>query len=117
MQKARLKIPEPRYFMPPYEWYNQQISDWAKLMGVQIVNFTPGTTSNADYTTPDMTSYRSSEELVEQLLAFEEKNGLHGALVLIHPGTEDSRTDKLYNRLDEVLEHLKRKGYQFDRLP
>jgi peptidoglycan/xylan/chitin deacetylase (PgdA/CDA1 family) len=64
-----------------------------------------------------MTSYRSSEELVEQLLAFEEKNGLHGALVLIHPGTEDSRTDKLYNRLDEVLEHLKRKGYQFDRLP
>lgn len=42
------------YFMPPYEWYNQQISDWTAELGLTLINFSPGTRSNADYTTPDM---------------------------------------------------------------
>lgn len=114
---AGVALSSVRWFMPSYEHYNTETVRVAAALGMEVVTPTPGILTRADYTTPDMTSYRSSEELVEQLLAFEEKNGLHGALVLIHPGTEDSRTDKLYNRLDEVLEHLKRKGYQFDRLP
>ena len=116
MQKARLKIPEPRYFMPPYEWYNQQISDWAKLMGVQIVNFTPGTTSNADYTTPDMKNYRSSEEIYNNILSYEEKNNLNGFLLLIHIGTDPKRTDKLYNHLESLIKELKKRGYEFVRV-
>ncbi|OJV80505.1 MAG: cellulase [Bacteroidia bacterium 44-10] len=113
MEKIGLKIDSPRYFMPPYEWYNRQISDWAKSMGVQIVNFTPGTTSNADYTTPEMKNYLSSEKIYDNILAYEVKNGLNGFLLLIHIGTDAKRTDKLYNRLEDLIKELKRRGYEF----
>jgi endoglucanase len=88
-------------------------------MGSRLINFTPGTGTNADYTTPDMTNYRSSETLIEGLKRFESSsdNGLNGALILIHPGTEPSRTtDKLYLRLEEIIEYYSAKGYSFKRL-
>lgn len=113
MEDIGLTIDFPRYFMPPYEWYNQEISNWAKAMGVQIVNFTPGTTSNADYTTPDMKSYRSSETIYQNIMRYEEENGLNGFLLLIHIGTDPKRTDKLYDRLDEMVNELKERGYSF----
>lgn len=113
MEEVGLKIESPRYFMPPYEWYNQEISDWAKAMGVQVVNFTPGTTSNADYTTPDMKNYLSSETIYDNILAYEEKKGLNGFLILIHIGTDPKRTDKLYNRLEDLIKELKKRGYEW----
>jgi peptidoglycan/xylan/chitin deacetylase (PgdA/CDA1 family) len=114
MEKAGLNIESPRYFMPPYEWYNRDISDWAEAMGVQTVNFTPGTSSNTDYTTPDMENYRSSETICNNILAYEEKNGLNGFLLLIHIGTDPKRTDKLYLRLDDLVRELKSRGYQLE---
>lgn len=116
MQKAGLKIDEPRYYMPPYEWYNREISDWAKAMNVHIVNFTPGTGSNADYTTPDMANYRPSEEIYRNILSFEEKESLNGFLLLIHIGTDPKRSDKLYNRLGDLIGELKKRGYRFVRV-
>lgn len=116
MEKAGVKIDEPRYYMPPYEWYNQEISDWAKPMNVTIVNFTPGTTSNADYTTPDMTSYRSSDEIYNNIMKLEEADSLNGFMMLIHIGTDPRRTDKLYNRLDDIIHELKSRGYEFVRV-
>lgn len=116
MEKIGLKIESLRYFMPPYEWYNQEISNWAKKMDVQIVNFTPGTTSNADYTTPDMKNYLSSETIYDNILKFEEKNGLNGFILLIHIGTDPKRTDKLYNRLNDLVKELKNRKYQFVRI-
>lgn len=113
MEEIGLRIDSPRYFMPPYEWYNQEISDWAKAMDVQIVNFTPGTTSNADYTTPDMKSYRSSETIYNNILKYEEDNGLNGFMLLIHIGTAPRRTDKLYNRLSDLVDELHNRGYSF----
>ncbi len=59
-------------FLPPYEWYNSTICRWSEKMGLRVINFTPGTGTNADYTTPDMASYKSSEQLMERLLRFEE---------------------------------------------
>ncbi|HXS56094.1 MAG TPA: glycoside hydrolase family 9 protein, partial [Hanamia sp.] len=41
------------YFLPPYEWYNDSIAAWTKEMGLKLVNFSPGTRSNADYTYPE----------------------------------------------------------------
>jgi hypothetical protein len=41
---------------------------------------------------------------------------LNGGIILIHPGTLDIRTDKLYLRLDEIIKRLKAKGYSFERL-
>ena len=116
MEKSGLIIEEPRYFIPSYEWYNRQISDWAKDLKVQVVNFTPGTGSNADYTTPDMKSYKSSDIIYNNILRYEEKNTLNGFMLLIHIGTHPDRTDKFYNRLDDLVKNLKGKGYEFVRV-
>lgn len=116
MKESGIEVESPYYFIPPYEWYNMEISNWAKAMGVQIVNFTPGTSSNADYTTPDMTNYRSSETIFNNILSYEDENGLNGFLLLIHIGTDPKRTDKLYNRLDDLIKELSNRGYLFKRI-
>jgi peptidoglycan/xylan/chitin deacetylase (PgdA/CDA1 family) len=105
------------FFMPPYEWYNAKINQWAQAMGLTLVNFTPGTGTNADYTTPDMPNYRSSVQLYERLLQFEKThpNHLNGAILLIHFGTDPKRTDKFYTYLPRLIEELKGKGYVFGR--
>jgi peptidoglycan/xylan/chitin deacetylase (PgdA/CDA1 family) len=113
MEKAGVRTDTPQYFMPPYEWYNSEISGWAGAMGVKLVNFSPGTTSNADYTTPEMRNYLSSETIYRNIIAYEEREGLNGFLLLMHIGTDPGRTDKLYNRLDELIKELQRRGYKF----
>ena len=117
LRKAGLKV-RPGYFLAPYEWYNSAISRWSEDMGLTLVNFTPGTGTNADYTTPDMENYRPSDYLIQRLASFEENSpwGLKGALVLIHPGTAPERTDALWLRLGEIIDYYKEKGYTFNRL-
>lgn len=118
LRKAGLKKQYPRWFLAPYEWYNGAISRWTEEMGMTLINFTPGTGTNADYTTPEMSNYRSSDYLVERLAAFEKSTpyGLNGAIILIHPGTAPERTDKLWARLDEIISYYTDKGYTFNRL-
>jgi hypothetical protein len=60
-------------------------------MGLKIVNFTPGTGSNADYTTPDMKNYRSSKDIFNQIIKVEEADGLNGLLLLVQLGTHPDR--------------------------
>jgi peptidoglycan/xylan/chitin deacetylase (PgdA/CDA1 family) len=107
-----------KIFLPPYEWYNSEVVSWAGQLGLTTINFTPGTRSNSDYTTPDMANYRSSEQILNDLQFFETKDpdGLNGAIILIHLGTSEKRTDKFYNHLDELLESLKGKGYRFCKI-
>jgi peptidoglycan/xylan/chitin deacetylase (PgdA/CDA1 family) len=104
-----------KYFIPPYEWYNVSIANWSKQMGIQLINYSPGTKSTADYTLPDMKNYRSSEEIYQSILDKEKKdvNGLNGFILLMHFGTDPKRTDKFYNRLDELITTLKESGYKF----
>ena len=104
-------------YLPPYEWYNTESVDWCRQLGLQVVNFTPGIRSNADYTTPDMPSYRSSETIMNDIKTFEKSNkdGLNGCIMLIHLGTAPERTDKFYNRLGDLLGWLKKKGYSTER--
>jgi peptidoglycan/xylan/chitin deacetylase (PgdA/CDA1 family) len=107
------------YFMPPFEWYNKQIADWGSAIGVTLVNFTPGTSSNADYTTPDMGSrYVSSDSIAQRILRFERTSpsGLNGFLLLSHIGSDPKRSDKFYRQLDGLIRELKNKGYRFRRL-
>jgi len=117
---ARKKIRQPStlYFLPPYEWYNSAIAHWTSSIGAKLINLTPGSGTNADYTTPDMQNYKTSEELLEKLKNFEasDQNGLRGALVLIHPGTHPGRTDKLYLKLEEIIAYFSAKGYTFNSL-
>ncbi|MEX1240887.1 MAG: polysaccharide deacetylase family protein [Cyclobacteriaceae bacterium] len=104
------------YFLPPYEWYNEHIARWTKELGFQLVNFTPGTMSTADYTYPQMGArYVSSDEIYQSVFNLEKKdpNRMNGFILLIHIGTDPRRTDKFYDRLDPLLRDLKGKGYTF----
>ncbi|NPV84056.1 MAG: polysaccharide deacetylase family protein, partial [Candidatus Aminicenantes bacterium] len=102
-----------RFFMPPYEWYNQQIVDWAATAGAIIVSFTPGLMTNADYTTPDMPGYRSSEKIYRQLLDYEASSasGLNGFIILVHLGVAPDRTDLFYFWLGRLIDDLRERGY------
>ena len=101
------------FFLPPYEWYNDTISFWTKEMGLQLINFTPGTLSHADYTTPDAKNYRSSDLIYRSIIDFEKKStsGLNGFMLLLHIGTDPKRTDKFYQMLPQLIQWLKSKGY------
>lgn len=106
------------YYIPPYEWWNREIAGWFRTTNTQLFSFTPGTTSNADYTWPEMgKSYKGSEQILTTIKSFGEKpDGLNGAILLLHVGTDARRTDKLYNRLDELIQYLKKEGYSFKRI-
>ncbi len=112
----RLGITQAKYFLPPYEWYNDSIAAWTKEMGLQLINFTPGTKSNADYTTPEMKNYRTTNEIYNSIMALEETKGLNGFILLLHIGTDPKRTDKFYIKLNELINTLKNKGYSFKRI-
>lgn len=102
---------EVPYYLPPYEWYNKQIVTWCKELGISVLNFTPGTGTNADYTTPELKNYRNNDTIYQNLMKFEQKEGLSGAFLLIHLGTDPKRTDKFYLLLEKLIEELMQKGY------
>jgi peptidoglycan/xylan/chitin deacetylase (PgdA/CDA1 family) len=106
------------YFIPPFEWYNEEVASWAEELGFVLINFTPGTNSNADYTTPDLPNYKSSASIYQSIIDYEKSDphGLNGFILLIHVGTHPDRTDKFYTRLDELLTELQEKGYDFVRV-
>ena len=114
MAQAGIDTLLARWFMPAYEHYNDTVSRWAAEMGLSLINYTPGSTSNADYTIPSMKNYRSSETIYGNILALEEREGLSGHIMLFHLGTHDDRTDKFYEGwLDRLIRELKRRGYRF----
>ena len=119
MEQFGIKKADAPYFLPPYEWYNSTIVKWTKQEGRQLINFSPGTRSAADYTYPEMASaYRSSTEIYTSITTLEEsgQNGLNGFILLIHIGTDPRRNDKFYFKLKELITDLKSRGYQFERI-
>ncbi|MGZ5219710.1 MAG: glycoside hydrolase family 9 protein, partial [Chitinophagaceae bacterium] len=115
MKKLGVEKGQAVYFLPPYEWYNDTISVWTKELGLQLINFTPGTRSTADYTTPGMKNYRSSDEIYRSIINYGQSkaSGLNGFILLVHIGTDPKRTDKFYYKLPELIRYLKIQGYQF----
>lgn len=113
LAKFGIKPADAQWYLPPYEYYNKESNAVAASLGLKVINYTPGTATPADYTTPDMKNYKSSNELIEKLFQFEKKEGLNGATILIHPGIVGERSDKLYDRLDEIILKLRRLGYNF----
>jgi endoglucanase len=118
MQSFGIQRKAARFFLPPYEWYNDSIATWTKAAGLQLINFTPGTRSNADYTTPAMKNYRSSAAIMESINEYESNHsyGLNGFILLLHIGTDVARTDKLYRQLPQLIAMLKKKGYDCVRV-
>lgn len=119
MAKFGILKEEAKVFLPPYEWHNAAVVKWAREWGLTLVNFSPGTLSNADYTYPEMGSrYRDSETIFRSIMDFEShaRNGLNGFILLVHIGTDPRRTDKFYDRLEELILALREKGYNFRRI-
>lgn len=114
MQKFGISKKSAPYFLPPFEWYNETISNWTNDFGLQLINFTTGTGSNSDYTTPSMKNYQSGEVIFNKIKAYEAKdaNGLNGFILLLHIGTDPERTDKFYDRLSDLIDFLKSKNYK-----
>jgi endoglucanase len=107
------------YFIPPYEWWNDSVAVWARSIGWQIINFTPGIRTNADYTWPEMgASYLGSDRILQSLRQFESSRvgGLNGAIILVHAGVDPRRKDRLYTRLDELIVWLQSRGYHCVRV-
>jgi peptidoglycan/xylan/chitin deacetylase (PgdA/CDA1 family) len=120
MERFGIARGEARFFLPPYEWYNKRIAEWSDSLGVRLVNLTPGTWTNADYTVPAMGSrYVTSGEILKRLRAYEQgsPSGLNGAILLLHVGTDSRRTDKFYRGLGNLIVELKRRGYRFGAFP
>lgn len=118
METFGLRREDARLFIPPYEWYNREIVRWARELGLVLFNFTPGTSSNADYTTPDMPEYLSSQAIWDRIWAYERKDadGFNGFIMLIHVGTDPKRTDKFYAKLGMLIDELAAKGYRIVRI-
>ncbi|OQP68111.1 cellulase [Niastella populi] len=113
MQQYGISRKNARFFLPPFEWYNDSIAAWTRQQGLQLVNFTPGTYSNADYTTPDMKNYRSSIAIMDSIRAFEKRNktGLNGFILLFHVGVHPSRTDRFARQLPALIAWLHSEKY------
>lgn len=110
---------QSRFFLPPYEWYNADIAQWTQKERLKLVNFTPGTRSNADYTYPGMgEKYVGSEEIYNSIINYEQKDpeGLNGFILLLHAGAGPERTDKFYERLPQLIKYLKEKSYKLVRV-
>src|SRR5206468_2895017 len=112
----QLPAATPVYFIPPYEWYNQDQSNWAREMGVLLFNFTPGSGSNRDWAPEGHKSFVPSQKIIDDILAYEQKDphGLNGFLLLLHVGSE--RKDKTFLLLGGLLDELKQRGYAFARV-
>ncbi len=102
------------FFLPPYEWYNDTIAAWTKEMGLQLINFSPGTLGAADYTWPALKNYRNSTEILQSIKKYEGSSpkGLNGFILLLHIGTAQERKDKFYKLLPGLLQWLKQEGYK-----
>lgn len=117
MEKYGITKEKAIYFMPPYEWYNLEISNWTSQLGLTLFNFTGGTSSNQDWTYPELgKAYISSDSIFNRIIKYEEDRGMNGFIFLSHIGTDPRRTDKFYNKLEQLIEYLNDKGYSFRRI-
>lgn len=106
------------FFIPPYEHYNEEIVAWARAAGFQLVNYTPGTRSHADYTLEAAANFTSSQVIFDSIVRREasDPNGLNGFLLLLHLGSGPGRADKFHPYFGALLDHLLARGYELVRV-
>jgi peptidoglycan/xylan/chitin deacetylase (PgdA/CDA1 family) len=116
---ARFTADRPAYFLPPYEHHDEAIARWTRDLGLTLVNYTPGTRSNADYTPDDAANFVPSEVIFDSILRRErdDPDGLNGFLLLLHIGVGPARTDRFHARLGDLLDRLAAGGYTFTTVP
>ena len=85
-------------------------------MGVGLINFTPGSGSNRDYAPEGDRVFVPSQRILDDLLAYEQKDphGLNGFLLLLHLGS--GRRDPFHSQLGKLCDELAKRGYEFARV-
>jgi len=85
---------------------------------LQLINYTPGTLSHTDYTTPTDKNYRASDVIYKSVIDHEtySPSGLKGYILLMHIGADPKRTDKFYKKLHGLISYLRSKGYHFQSI-
>jgi peptidoglycan/xylan/chitin deacetylase (PgdA/CDA1 family) len=118
LEAIGVKRGEIKFWIPPYEHYNEEIVRWSRELHLSVINYTPGTRSNADYIEDDAKNFISSKAIYDSILKKEQEdpNGLNGFLLLMHFGVGPKRTDKFYDHLGELLDELQKRGYEFVRV-
>ena len=118
IRRFQVKRKEIGYFLPAYEHFNQQIADWTAERGLHLVNYTPGTRSNADYTGENDRSFVSADAIYQSIVSCEKKDPhqLNGFILLLHAGAGPSRKDKFVLRFGELLDHLQQEKYHLVRI-
>jgi peptidoglycan/xylan/chitin deacetylase (PgdA/CDA1 family) len=104
-----------RYFLPAFEHYNREIFDWSRKLRWTLINYTPGTRANGDYTGEADPNFVSSQAIYDSIVKQErgDPHGLNGFLLLLHLGSGPGRIDKFHTRFGELLDYLGGKGYEF----
>lgn len=107
---------QPVFFIPPYEWFNQDQVRWSRDLGVTLFNFSPGSGSNRDYLPESDKRFVSSEDIVRGILDYERKSpdGMNGFILLLHLGAD--RQDKAWMLLPQLIRDLRARGYDFVRI-
>jgi peptidoglycan/xylan/chitin deacetylase (PgdA/CDA1 family) len=104
------------FFIPPYEHYNRDQVEWSQKLGVVLINLTPGCGSNRDYIKEGAPHFVSSQQLYEDILAYERKDphGLNGYILLLHLGS--GRRDPFHKMLGPLCDELTKRDYEFERV-
>lgn len=116
LERAGVSRRHIKYFLPPYEWYNDEVAGWTREAGLVLVNHTAGTRSAADYTEEKARNFVSSQVIFDGILQQEKRQGLNGYLLLMHLGAGPGRKDKMSRRIGELLDELQKRGYEFVRV-
>src|SRR5690606_22553880 len=67
IEKLGVKRKAIKYWIPPYEHYNEEIVSWSRALGLTLINFSPGTRSTADYTEDDAKNFVSSKVIYDSI--------------------------------------------------
>jgi endoglucanase len=118
LERFGLRRSQLKYWIPPYEHYNETIVQWSRKLGLTLINYSPGTISHADYTGEAEATFRPSQQIFDSILKKEREDptGLNGFILLLHIGAGEGRKDKFHTRLPELLEWLQQKNYQLLRV-
>ena len=103
----------PTFFIPPFEWFNEDQVRWAHQMNLTLINFTPGSGSNRDYIPESDPTFTPSTRIAADILTYErhDPHGLNGYILLLHAGS--LREDKMHDQLDALVAALRDRGYRF----
>lgn len=119
MERFGIDAKKARFFIPPYEHWTPEISEWTRERGMVLINLTRGTKSHTDYMEDEHPRFVPAKDIMQSIFDHEAKDpdGLNGFLLLLHIGAGPKRTkDKSFHLLDELLDELTRRGYSFVRV-